>query len=76
MNRPRLMRHLYNRWLFLTIGLAGLGNLILLAYRFAMLGLLSHGAEHILAAAFSLVTCVLSLAIFFDLTIRRPGKRK
>jgi hypothetical protein len=29
------MRHLYNRWLFLSIGLAGLGNLILLTYRFA-----------------------------------------
>ena len=35
MDRPSFMRHLYNRWLFLSIGLAGLGNLILLTYRFA-----------------------------------------
>jgi hypothetical protein len=66
------MRHLYNRWLFLSIGLAGLGNLILLAYRFAVLGLRSHAAEHIAAGVFSLVTCVLALAIFVDLTLRKP----
>ena len=75
MNRPHLMRHLYNRWLFLWIGLAGFGNIVLLTYRFAVLGLLSHAAEHIAAAVFSLVTCVLALAIFADLTLRRPGRR-
>jgi tellurite resistance protein TehA-like permease len=73
MDRPRFMRHLYSRWLFLSIGLAGLGNLILLTYRFAVLGLLSHAAEHIAAAVFSLVTCVLALAIFVDLTLRKPS---
>ena len=72
MNRPRLTRYLYNRWLFLFIGLAGLGNVVLLTYRFAVLGLLSHAAEHIAAAVFSLVTLVLALAIFVDLTLRRP----
>jgi len=74
MSRPRLMRHLYNRWLFLSIGLAGLGNVVLLIYRFAVLGLMSHAPEHIAAAVFSLVTCVLALAIFVDLTLRKPSK--
>jgi hypothetical protein len=72
MNRPRFLRLLYNRWLFFVIGLAGLGNVVLLAYRFAVIGLLSHPVEHIIAAIFSLVTCVLALAIFADLTFRKP----
>jgi len=70
------MRHLYNRWLFLSIGLCGLGNVALLTYRFAVLGLFSHAMEHVVAAAFSLVTSVLALAIFVDLTLRMPGKRE
>jgi hypothetical protein len=70
------MRHLYNRWLFLLIGLAGLGNVVLLTYRFAVLGLLSHAAEHIAAGVFSLVTCVLALAVFVDLTLREPSRHK
>jgi len=76
MNSPRLRRYLYNRWLFLLIGLAGVGNVVLLTYRFAVLGLLSHAAEHVAAAVFSLVTCVLALAIFIDLTLRKPGNSK
>jgi hypothetical protein len=66
------MRLLYNRWLFLLIGLAGLGNVVLLTYRFATIGLLGYPVEHIAAAVFSLVTCVLALAVFADLTLRKP----
>jgi len=76
MKGPRLRHYLYNRWLFLVIGLAGLGNVALLIYRFAVLGLLSHEAEHIAAAVFSLVTFVLAFAIFIDLTLRKPGSSK
>ena len=76
MNRLRLRHYLYNRWLFLLIGLAGLGNVVLLIYRFAVLDLFSHAAEHIAAAVFSLVTFVLAFAIFIDLTLRKPGNSK
>jgi len=76
MQRPRFVRYLYNRWVFLLIGLTGLGNIILLAYRFFVLGFLSYAPEHILAGVFSLVTCVLSLGIFVDLSLKSPGRDK
>jgi hypothetical protein len=72
MNRPRIVRYLYNRWVFLCIGLAGLANIVLLMYRFAIRGLLSYAPEHVAAAVFSLITALLALAIFVDLTLHRP----
>ena len=74
MQRPSFVRYLYNRWVFLVIGLTGLGNIILLMYRFFILGFLSFAFEHIVAGVFSLVTCVLSLGIFVDLSLKSPGK--
>ncbi len=76
MDRPPWMRYLYNRWLFLSIGLAGLGNVSLLVYRFVTLGLVSHPVEHIVAAIFSTVTFLLGMAIFADLTFRKPDKSR
>jgi hypothetical protein len=76
MQRPRFVRYLYNRWVFLLIGLTGLGNIILLAYRFFVLGFLSYAPEHILAGVFSLVTCVLAFGIFVDLSLKSPGRDK
>ena len=76
MQRPRFVRYLYNRWVFLLIGLTGLGNIILLLYRFFVLGFLSFALEHIVAGVFSLVTCVLALGIFVDLSMKSPGKDK
>jgi hypothetical protein len=74
MDRPRFVRYLYNRWVFLLIGLMGLGNIALLLYRFFVLGVLNYAPEHILAGVFSLVTCVLALGIFVDLSLKNPGR--
>jgi hypothetical protein len=76
MQRPRFLRYLYNRWLFLAIGLSGLGNVILLLYRFFVLGFLSHAPEHIAAFVFSLVTCTLAFGIFVDLSLKNPDRHK
>ena len=76
MQRPRFVRYLYSRWLFLTIGLSGLGNVFLLLYRFFVLGFMSHAIEHIVAGVFSLVTCTLAFAIFIDLSLKDPGRHK
>jgi hypothetical protein len=76
MQRPRFLRYLYNRWLFLSIGLSGLGNVILLLYRFFVLGSLSHAIEHIIAGVFSLITCTLAIGIFVDLTLKNPNRGK
>ena len=76
MQRPGFVRYLYNRWVFLVIGLTGLGNIILLMYRFFVLGFLSFAFEHIVAGLFSLVTCLLSFGIFVDLSLKSPGKDK
>jgi len=74
MDRPRFVRFLYNRWVFLVIGLTGLGNIALLLYRFLVRGYFSYAPEHLLAGAFSLVTCVLALGIFVDLSLKSPGR--
>jgi hypothetical protein len=74
MLRPCFVRYLYNRWVFLAIGLSGLGNVVLLLYRFFVVRLVSHVPEHVAAGVFSLVTCVLAFAIFVDLTLKNPGK--
>jgi hypothetical protein len=76
MQRPRFVRYLYNRWVFLAIGLAGLGNIILLLYRFFVLGYLSHMLEHVAAGVFSLITCLLAFGIFVDLSLKSPGRDK
>jgi hypothetical protein len=76
MRRPRFVRYLYNRWVFLSIGLAGLGNVILLLYRFFVLGFLSHAPEHIAAGVFSLITCTLAFGIFVDLSLKNPDRHK
>jgi tellurite resistance protein TehA-like permease len=70
------MRYLYNRWVFLAIGLAGLCNIILLLYRFIVLGFLSYALEHIAAGLFSLVTCVLAFGMFVDLSLKNPDRDK
>jgi len=76
MQRPQFVRYLYNRWLFLVIGVSGLGNVILLLYRFFVLGFLSHALEHLAAGLFSLVTCSLAFAIFVDLSMKNPNRHK
>jgi hypothetical protein len=76
MQRPRYVRYLYNRWVFLAIGLSGLGNVVLLLYRFFVLGFRSHALEHITAGVFSLVTCMLAFGIFVDLTLKNPNRSK
>ncbi len=76
MQRPRFLRYLYNRWLFLLIGLSGLGNVILLLYRFFVLGFMSHLPEHIAAGVFSLITCTLAFGIFVDLSLKNPDRHK
>jgi CheY-like chemotaxis protein len=70
------VRYLYNRWVFLSIGLSGLGNVILLLYRSFVLGFRSHAAEHIAAGVFSLVTCTLAFGIFVDLSLKNPNRDK
>jgi hypothetical protein len=76
MPRPRLLRYLYNRWLFLAIGFSGLANIVLLLYRFFMLGFMSHAIEHIAAGVFSLITCLLAFGIFVDLSLKNPDRHK
>jgi hypothetical protein len=76
MQRPSFVRYLYNRWVFLLIGLSGLGNVFLLLYRFFVLGFLSHAPEHIAAGVFSLITCALAFGIFVDLSLKNPDRDK
>jgi tellurite resistance protein TehA-like permease len=76
MQRPPFVRYLYNRWVFLAIGLAGLGNIFLLVYRFAVLGFLSYVPEHLAAGLFSLVTCLLAFGMFVDLSLKNPDRDK
>ena len=76
MQRPSFVRYLYNRWLFLSIGLSGLGNVILLFYRFFVLRFLSHAPEHIAAGVFSLIICTLAFGIFVDISLKNPDRHK
>jgi hypothetical protein len=76
MQRPRLVRYLYNRWLFLAIGLSGLANIFLLLYRFLVLGFMSHALEYIAAGVFSLITCTLAFGLFVDLSLKNPDRHK
>jgi len=76
MDRPRFVRYLYNRWVFLLIGLMGLGNIALLLYRFFVLGVLNYAPSTYWPACSALLPACSPSGIFVDLSFEEPGQRQ